>query len=138
MTVRVRVRIQTEKGAEETVAALNSYYETKKPEILLPLALASRLGISPREGEPGIYQSPAGPALIFKSLKKVKVEALVPDRKTRPVSCLASVSEIWDEATLSDKLIEELGIVPEKPGSGLWRFLDEGKLRKSEKPQFWR
>jgi hypothetical protein len=138
MTVRVKVRIQTEREVEETVAALNSYYETKEPEILLPLALASRLGISPREGEPGIYQSPAGPAVIFRSPSRVKVEVLVPDRKTRSVSCLASVSEIWDEVALSDKLIEELGIVPEKPGSGLWRFLDERKLRKSEKPQFWR
>jgi hypothetical protein len=63
MTVRVKVRIQTEREVEETVVALNSYYETKEPEILLPLALASRLGISPREGEPRIISRlPAPPS----------------------------------------------------------------------------
>jgi hypothetical protein len=38
---------------------------------------------------------------------------------------------------LSDKLTDELMIVPEIPGEGLWRSRDESTLRKSERPELW-
>jgi len=34
---------------------------------------------------------------------------------------------------------EELGVVPERPGTGLWRFRDEppDRLRRSTEPEYW-
>jgi hypothetical protein len=44
-----------------------------------------------------------------------------------------------DEVLLSDKIVERLNIVLEKPGSGLWRFSDESPstLGESEIPERW-
>ena len=41
------------------------------------------------------------------------------------------------EVLLSDALIEELGINIVKPKSGLWKFMGEEKLRKSEEAEYW-
>jgi len=41
------------------------------------------------------------------------------------------------EVLLGDALIEELGIDIVKPRSGLWRFIDERKLRTSEEIEYW-
>jgi hypothetical protein len=140
MVVRVKVRIKAGKEVEETVAAVNSYFETEEPEIILPLALAARLGVPFREDSEEIYRTLGGPAIVFRSPRKVRVEVVTPDRKSPSVECRASVSEIWDEAVLSDKLTDRFGIVILRPGRGLWRFADEGgqKSRRSEKPEYWR
>ena len=41
------------------------------------------------------------------------------------------------EVLLGDALIEELGIDIVKPRSGLWRFIDERKLRTSKEIEYW-
>jgi len=39
------------------------------------------------------------------------------------------------EVLVSDRLTDELMIVIEKPGEGLWRFRDEKIERKSKRPE---
>ena len=49
----------------------------------------------------------------------------------------AVISHTEVEVLISDKLADELMIVIERPGEGIWRFRDENILRKSEKPEIW-
>jgi hypothetical protein len=44
----------------------------------------------------------------------------------------AVISHTEVEVLISDKLADELMIVIERPGEGIWRFRDENILRKSE------
>jgi predicted aspartyl protease len=46
--VRIRVRIGYGNSSADTIALVNTGYETDVPEILIPIALAERLGIWPR------------------------------------------------------------------------------------------
>jgi hypothetical protein len=59
-------------------------------------------------------------------------------RSEGPILVSACISAT-DEALINDRLIEELGIILERPGSGLWRFSDEPplNLRESEEPERW-
>jgi len=47
----------------------------------------------------------------------------------------AVISPIEVEVLVSDRLTDELMIVIEKPGEGLWRFRDENIERKGERPE---
>jgi hypothetical protein len=49
----------------------------------------------------------------------------------------AVISHTEVEVLISDKLADELMIVIERAGEGIWRFRDENILRKSEKPEIW-
>jgi len=58
----------------------------------------------------------------------------VPDVDLQYADADAVISPIADEVMLSDKMISELGLVPEDVGRGHWRFMWEPreKVRKSE------
>ena len=61
----------------------------------------------------------------------------MPDRETSWVRAVAVLTGA-PSVLLNDVLIEELGLVPERPGSGLWRFSDEppSRLRQSARPEY--
>ncbi len=87
---------------------------------------------------PGIADA-AGRSLPVHQLGTVEVRVTVPDRETNWTRAIAIYTGA-PSVLINDVLTEELGIVPEKPASGLWRFSDEGleKLRKSAKPEYYR
>jgi hypothetical protein len=49
----------------------------------------------------------------------------------------AVISHTEVEVLVSDKLADDLMIVIERPGEGLWRFRGEGAERRSERPEIW-
>ncbi|NAZ27861.1 MAG: hypothetical protein GU355_00945 [Caldivirga sp.] len=63
------------------------------------------------------------------------VKVITSDAESREVLTDLLVSPLADEPLISDMLAEELEIVVESFGRGLWRFRSEapGKLRPSER-----
>jgi hypothetical protein len=118
----------------ESVAVANAGHETTGPELTLPLKAAERLGVWPTlpKGS-GVeeYRTAGGIIKLLRTPPCVWVEPA--ERKAR---CRAVISEIENEIILSDKLCDELAIVFEKPGEGIWRVAG-GETRRSEEPQYW-
>lgn len=134
MRVRVRIRNEINQRSLESVAVANAGYETVGPELTLPLKAAETLGIWPAlpEGSRAEeYRTAGGIIKLLRTPPCVWVE--LAERKAK---CRAVISEIENEVILSDRLCDELAIVLEKPGEGIWRVAG-GETRKSEEPQYW-
>lgn len=130
LAIRLRLRLRSVKGAVvDTIALLNSGYETVVPELLVPERLARDLGLYP--------SIPAGAevreyALADGSRRRliripdaVEVSAVTDDRVVGPVKASIVIAEGAEEPLISDKLSDALGIVALAIGEGLWCFRDE-------------
>lgn len=136
MGIRVRIKIQYRGSSVSTVALVNSGYETEVPEIHVPITLARKLGFSLEHLKAERYRV-VGSETITYSLNHVEVRVVTEDRETGWVRAKAVSVPGEVEVLLSDALIEDLGINVLKPRSGLWRFVDEERLRKSEEAEHW-
>jgi len=134
--VRVRVSIRYKENNITTVALVNSGYESEIPEIHLPLALARRLGL-PLERLRAERYRVVGSETTTYVLGYVEVKVITEDRESEWVRARAVSVPGEPEVLLGDAIIEELGIDVVKPRSGLWRFIDEEKLRRSEEAEYW-
>ncbi|RLE62678.1 MAG: hypothetical protein DRN53_03530 [Thermoprotei archaeon] len=145
MVVRVKVRLRALKGSigevVESVAVLNSGYESVEEEVIIPVRVAERLGLWPRlpEGtEVEEYEVAGGIRVRTYFIRDcLEVQVITEDSISKPVKTVAVIMEGQDEILLSDASISAHRIVIEDAKEGLWRFRGEEKLRKSEKPQYW-
>jgi len=144
MAVRLKIKLKSRKDIfyeVETVAIANTGFEAEGLEVVVPESLARRMGFLP-ELPQGTrvedYVSASGLARAYVIPQSLDVEVLASDRIRGPVVADAVILDT-DEILLSDKMIEELNIILEKPGSGLWRFSDEpsSTLRRSELAEKW-
>jgi len=121
----------------ETVALVNTGFETPNPQILLPVKAAEKLKPWPNlppDALVEMYDTAGGPTRVYRVRNAVKVE--VPGRGiSATADAVISHSEV--EVLVSDRLADELMIAIEKPGEGLWRFRDENVIRRSESPEIW-
>ncbi len=142
MVVRVRIRIESEQAAIETIALANSGYESETPQVLIPIRLAQTLGLwPPREGfEESEFETAGGPLRVWIVPRVCKVRVRAGDVESREAEVDAVISPLADEVLLGDKAISELEIALEDAGRGFWRFRWEpsDKLRRSEPPKYWR
>ncbi len=136
MGVRVRVRICYRDRCIETSALANTGFETTEPEIHIPVGLARRLGF-PLERLKSERYLVVGSEVTAYTIGYVDVQVVASDKVSDVVRARAITVSGEYEVILSDMLIEKLGIVVVKPGSGLWRFLDEDGLRESVEPEYW-
>lgn len=134
MAIRLKLRIKSLRGSSEDIIALvNSGYEARRPELLIPAELAKRLNLYP--------VLPAGSEVIEYILadgsrtrlirvnNAIEVQVITSDRISNPVRCDVVIAENADEALISDKLADALRIVAIAIGEGLWCFRDElGKV----------
>jgi hypothetical protein len=137
LDVRVRIRIVRGDKVLETPALVNTGFKTPNPQILLPIKAAEKLGLwpdLPREASVEIYDTAGGPVRVYRVRNAVKVEI---SEKGISVVADAVISHTEVEVLISDRLADELMIVIERPGEGIWRFRDENVLRRSEAPEIW-
>ncbi|MEX2705962.1 MAG: hypothetical protein Q6352_011955 [Candidatus Freyrarchaeum guaymaensis] len=145
MVVRVRIRLRALKGSKgETVegaGVLNAGYESERPEVIIPVRLAERLGLWPQlpEGTKVETYEVAGGTMVrvYFIGECFESEVVTEDGASSPVRTTGVIMEGQNEILLSDSLISAHRIVLEDAKSGLWRFRDEEKLRRSEPPQYW-
>lgn len=137
MAVRVRLRIRFRGRQVVTSALANAGYETDDNEVLIPVALAKRLGAS--RGRKMKY-STAGGDVDFIHVGNARVCVVTPDaRKRRTVPAMLLVSPHENEVIINDKLVESLDIDLIRVSAGLWRFLDDryDKRRPSAPKEWW-
>jgi predicted aspartyl protease len=137
MAVRIKLRLRYYDKVLETSALVNTGFETPNPQILLPIKVAERLNLwpeLPRDTLVEIYDTAGGPVRVYRVRNAVNVE--IPEKGISVIAD-AVISHTEVEVLISDKLADELMIVIERPGEGIWRFRDENILRKSEKPEIW-
>jgi hypothetical protein len=146
LAIRLRVKLKALKGTNpanviETVGIANTGYEAEGFEIAIPEALARRIGFLP-ELPQGTkvenYISALGSGQVHVVPQALEVEVGASGKVKEPVVADAVITNT-DEVLLSDRIIERLNVVLEKPGSGFWRFSDESPsaLRGSETPEKW-
>jgi hypothetical protein len=128
--VIVALRLRLVKGGRsvEVIALVNSGYETREPEILVPASIATQLSLS--SDEPGTlvkeYKLADGSTTrLLRIPRAVLVYAVEEDRVVGPVKASLVVAEKADEALISDKLAGKLGVVILDLGEGVWCFKDE-------------
>jgi len=144
--VRLRVKLRALKGVNpttmiETVGIANTGYGAESLEIAIPEALAQGIGFLPKlpQGtKVEDYISALGVGQVHVISDALEIEAKASGRVEGPVVADVVITNT-DEVLLSDRVIERLNIVLEKPGSGLWRFSDEplSALRESEPLEKW-
>ncbi|MEM1537700.1 MAG: hypothetical protein QXK12_00165 [Candidatus Nezhaarchaeales archaeon] len=143
MAVRVKLAIVV-KGSEEyreTVALVNSGFETTTPQLLIPRRLAEGLKIWPDmlpKARIVTYGTAGGAVKNY--LIPGLVEVSVAEEDVKP-KCVADVviSEIEEEVLISDKLAGKLGIILEDVSEGLFALKADPnrKIRSSYPPQYW-
>jgi hypothetical protein len=135
--VRLRLRIRVRERVTEEVALLNSGFEAPTPQLLIPISTAKALGLWPptSESKELIVDTAGGPLRVWFYPRAAFVKVITSDAESREVLTDLLVSPLADEPLISDMLAEELEIVVESFGRGLWRFRSEapGKLRPSER-----
>jgi len=140
VVVRVKIRLKGPAGQIETTALVNSGFETKEPEIILPSEVSELLGIEDFEGAE--YEVAGGAEVIAAKAKgTIKVELLsnnellVSFDGARPVVLAGE-----EEVIISGYLASELRISLIDIKEGLWCLREEvGKVvRRSEEKQVWK
>uniref|UniRef100_A0A7C3WUU4 Clan AA aspartic protease n=1 Tax=Thermofilum pendens TaxID=2269 RepID=A0A7C3WUU4_THEPE len=141
MGIRVRVRLLVEGREVEAVALVNSGFESRDPDICVPLGLAKVLGLwPPASFESEEAMTAGGEVPLFRLPARAEVQLLAGGEVKSRSPCSVVVNPYVDEVLLSDYLIDELGIVPVSFRRGLWRHRSdpEGIVRESEEPRYWR
>ena len=123
------LRIMLRKGGNEliTCALANTGFEGLGPDVLMPVGIAQRLGLSLSGSGVEVYavRTASGIAPIYRLRENVDAKVLVDDRDTSIIKLTTVVSESVDYVILSDKALTELGVVIIDAGNGVWCFRDE-------------
>lgn len=141
MAVRVRIKITVGDKSLETIALVNTGYETETPQILIPIPAAEALGAWPPAGAfESTYETAGGPLRTWIYPRGCRVNIVAEGATAVETEADLVVSPIADEVLISDKLTGELQIVLEDAGRGIWRLRQEPqtRLRASEPPKYWK
>lgn len=135
MPVRVRLEIRSRDGSRRVLetALINTGFTSNSPDLALPVAIAERLGLWPAPHEAISVSVETGGGVVESYIvpQAVVVRVVTEDRVGREVVANALVNPFIDEILVSDFLAEELGIQIMFPRRGLWKFVDEDRLRES-------
>lgn len=139
MGPRARVEIRAGHKRIETIALLNTGFETSGPEVLLPKAAAERLGLMPnlpRTAREDLFDSPFGKRRLVYIPGASRIRLLI-ERRTGYTKCGVNISEEETEVVLSGEAVSRLRIEIIDPGKGSWRLRGEKRLRRSPPPEHW-
>lgn len=117
MALRIKVKICYKSKCVKTLALLNTGFETPSPMVSLPIDLAEKLGL--QVGSPIEFE---GPGLTRgSSYHGGEVSIIVSsESKTREIKAQALITPGEEEAIMSDKCIEALGIVIDLKSRKWW------------------
>jgi hypothetical protein len=145
LAVRVRLGIEcsSTKSRLDLNALVNAGFESERPQLLIPLKVATRLGLWPNlppEAEIEIYGTAGGPSKNYVVPGVLEVRVLAGEVESPKVKSDAVISSIEEEVLINDKLAGGLGITIDDLAEGLWGLKadPQRKIRKSELPQYWK
>jgi len=144
MAVRVKLRIRARSSGRdvETVALVNSGFETTTPQLLIPRRLAEALGIWPEmapEARIVTYGTAGGLVRNYFLPGALEVSLVEEDIRTETVVADAVISDIEEEVLISDKLTGRLGIILEDVAEGIYALKADPsrRPRHSYPPERW-
>ena len=118
--VRVKIRIRYRDKKIHTTALVNTSYESDRPEIHIPIALAKKIGLSLDEARSDRYSVVGGEVNVFRLgqiYDSLDLEDFSKESKEATAEAVCVVGEY--EVIINDALAEELGIEILAPRRGL-------------------
>jgi len=137
LPLRVKLLVKAKhSGRDVTVKALvNTGFTTESPDIAIPVSTAEQLNLWPKPGQESIkvsLETGGGTVEGYIVPQSLIVTVVTGDRIGGEVIANALINPYIGEVLISDSLAEELGIQILYPRRGIWKFVDEEKLRESE------
>jgi len=137
LPLRVKLLVKAKhSGRDVTVKALvNTGFTTESPDIAIPVSTAEQLNLWPKPGQEAIkvsLETGGGTVEGYIVPQSLIVTVVTGDRRGEEVIANALINPYIGEVLISDSLAEELGIQILYPRRGIWKFVDEEKLRESE------
>ena len=137
MACRVKVRIERGNRDVETVALVNSGFETDSPDIAIPISTAKELGLwPPSSASSTILDTGGGEVTNPYYVDAANLKLILGDREVESIRVNVIVNPHIDEVVISDYVASELGIVLLDIRRGLWRLSDDppNKVRHTFSP----
>jgi len=134
MACRVKVKLRRGNRVIETIALLNSGFESDAPDIVVPINIAEKLSLwPPRNSSTVVLETGGGDTTNPYYHQCVELELVLDDREPKKLLVNVIVNPYVDEVALSDYVAGELGIVLLDFKEGLWRLRDDpsDKVRRS-------
>ena len=133
------MRLRSTSKEVQTSALVNSGYETEEPEIIIPMALARVLELSPSSTVSSYLVAGGSHLSAIRANEMLKVSIMLEDRATNEVDAVPIIVPGENEVIISDRLAHELDIVILDTFNGEWCLRDElgRKVRQSTVPQYW-
>ena len=139
MPVRVRVVIKSRLSnvTLTTLALINTGFVSETPDLAIPLTIAEKLKLWPRPINALSASLETGGGVVESYIipQAVSIQVVTNDRVSKEVLANVIVNPFINEVLISDYLAEELGIQILYPRRGLWKFIDEDKIRQSVEPE---
>jgi len=132
--LRLEIRSRINNKAITAKALVNTGFTGESPDLAIPLQLAKELGLWPPPQNAIVVSLETGGGEVEAYIvpQALIVKVVTEDRSSKEVIANALVNPYIDEVIISDYLAEELGIQILYPRRGIWKFVDEEKLRYSE------
>ena len=144
MAIRVRLRIREKTSGKvvETVALVNTGFETLKPQLLIPVKLAEALGLWPSLPESSYmkeYGTAGGITKTYVVPDNLDVYIVMDGQQSPVAGSDTVISFMEEEVLIGDKLAGKLGIMIYDIAEGVWKLKIDppDTTRKSEPPQYW-
>jgi len=134
LACRVRVRIKRGGKVIESLALLNSGFESDSPDIAVPIEVAAGLGLwPPRSAATAVLDTGGGEISVPYYKSCAELELILEDREPKKAEVNIIVNPHLDEIALSDYVASELGIILLDFKRGVWRLNDDppDKIRRS-------
>lgn len=133
--VKLKVRITNIHTGRsiDVIAIANTGFITEFPEVAIPINLVKSLDFEypPKDSIEAEIETGGGVTTVITIPKAVKVKVITSDRESNEVIANLMINPYIEDVLLSDALLEELGIQILYPKRGLWKFIDEDKVRES-------
>jgi hypothetical protein len=124
VAARLKIEITRKAKTVTDIALANSGYESQEAEIVVPSAVARKLGIRGR-GSRERFIVAGKKEVAFEAHGDIAVRVIVGDRLTSAVVAKVFVSRSEDRIIMNDVLCGALGLVLLDFGLGKWRFKDD-------------
>jgi len=134
MACRVKIKIRRENKIIETIALLNSGFESDALDIAVPIDIAKKLGLwPPHSTTTAILDTGGGETVNPYYEFCAELELILEDKESKKIKVNIIVNSYIDEVAISDCVASELGIMLLDFKKGLWRLKDDPleKIRES-------
>ncbi len=120
----------------EAIALVNSGYEADTPQLMIATNMAKELSLwPPQQAMESTFETAGGPLKVWIFPKSAEAQVIEPDTKSKLVTVDIVVSQLADEASISDILAGELEISVEDFARGVWRFRWERERYRTSYPR---